>query len=453
MKLSSLPARIAAIFAASAQPSAKNTIPLTAAGTTQPGQASFDVGFPAVTMQPAASGGINPYGQDFNGIINAITAVQQWQSAGGSFPFDADFAATVGGYPLGAVIVRADGMGFWLCLADNNTTNPDSAGAANWAPLDAYGITPITGLTTGTVTLTPAQYGLPILTLAGTLTGNVQLIFPAVKSQWQVVNNTTGNFSITCKTAAGTGVIVQQGGAANVYGDGTNIVLPAALQVGSATQSQQAIPLGQADGRYPRVYSITALPAQNVGPIAVAEVGEIWVWSASQYFTGYRSPLCGRAVHGHTLVPLANEVDAVGGTLSKTAYAALWGYAQENGLVVASAAWVTGMHMFVDLGGGNFRCPDLRNMFPRFTGTDTDTGNARTLGSAQNDTMQGHAHGANYLGTGARGDTGYLVDNTPSGGTSNKMVLGPVSDGTNGTPRTGKETRPVNTAYAPRIHV
>ncbi|MEF3068054.1 hypothetical protein, partial [Pandoraea apista] len=247
MKLSSLPARIAAIFAASAPPSAINTIPLTAAGTTQPGQASFDVGFPSVTMQPSASGGINPYGQDFNGIVNAITAIQQWQSAGGSFTYDAGFSATVGGYPAGAVLLRTDGMGFWLCLTDNNTSNPDSASATGWAPIDSYGIAPVTGLTNGTVTLTPVQYGLPIITLAGALTGNVQLIFPATKNQWLVVNNTTGNFSVTAKTAAGAGVVIAQGLASNVYGDGTNIIQPA-LQIPAASNSAQPVQFGQVAG-------------------------------------------------------------------------------------------------------------------------------------------------------------------------------------------------------------
>ncbi|WP_246189986.1 phage tail protein, partial [Pandoraea captiosa] len=123
-------------------------------------------------------------------------------------------------------------------------------------------------------------------------------------------------------------------------------------------------------------YSITALPQQNVGPIVVLEASEVWLWNTSAYFTGYRSPLCGRPLDGHTVAPLISEVDAVGGTLSKTAYAGLWGYAQENGLVIASGSWAAGMHKFVDLGGDNFRIPDLRNQFRRYTGTDADTANA-----------------------------------------------------------------------------
>ena len=60
-------------------------------------------------------------------------------------------------------------------------------------------------------------------------------------------------------------------------------------------------------------------------PIIVAECSEVWTWVSTQYYTGYRSPLCGRPVDGHTVTPLASEVDAVGGELSKTDYARLWG--------------------------------------------------------------------------------------------------------------------------------
>ena len=129
MQLSSLPARISAIFAASAPPTSVNVIPLTQTGITQPGQASYDVGFPAVTMQPASSGGINPYGQDFNGLGNVLTAVQQWQSAGGLFPYDATFSSAIGGYPKGAFLLKAGAIGMWQSTVDNNTTNPDTGGA------------------------------------------------------------------------------------------------------------------------------------------------------------------------------------------------------------------------------------------------------------------------------------------------------------------------------------
>lgn len=222
MQLSNIPAKIAAIFAASAPTGYKNTIPLTQAGIAQPGEASYDVGFPSVTMQPAASGGINPYGQDFNGLGFALSGPLQWVCAGGTFPFDSAFASTIGGYPKGAILQNATGDGFWLNLAENNSANPDTGGT-NWAPLDGYGITAVTGLTNANVTLSAPQYSKKVITLSGTLTGNVQIIFPTTLQQWLVVNNTTGSFTVTCKTSAGTGSTVPQGGQQSFWGDGTNL--------------------------------------------------------------------------------------------------------------------------------------------------------------------------------------------------------------------------------------
>ncbi|MCH4576441.1 hypothetical protein L7A46_26160, partial [Achromobacter xylosoxidans] len=148
--------------------------------------------------------------------------------------------------------------------------------------------------------------------------------------------------------------------------------------------------IGQAVANRPLVYSINALPQENKGPIIVAECSEVWIWVAGAYFTGYRSPLCGRPLDGHTASPLPSEVDAIGGLLSKTDYARLWGYAQEQGLVKTEAVWQAnrGAHWFTDYSATQFRVPDLRDMFRRFTGTDADTANARALGSRQADALQ-----------------------------------------------------------------
>jgi len=100
-----------------------------------PGFASLNDGFPPLTMTPIAAGGIPPFGQDVNGILNQITQVQQWQQAGGSWQFDPNFATAIGGYPLGAVLNSKVVLGReWMSTVDNNMTDPDSASAANWMP-------------------------------------------------------------------------------------------------------------------------------------------------------------------------------------------------------------------------------------------------------------------------------------------------------------------------------
>jgi len=111
---------------------------------------------------------------------------------------------------------------------------------------------------------------------------------------------------------------------------------------------------------------------------------KVWRGAASRWcFHCCRSPLCGRTVYGHTVVPLANEIDAVGGIVSKSAYAGLWGYALENNLVVSETDWADniGARWFVDVSDSQFRVPDLRNYFLRFTGTVAGSGNVRGLGS------------------------------------------------------------------------
>jgi len=59
---------------------------------------------------------------------------------------------------------------------------------------------------------------------SGVLTANMQIVVPNTIQQYWIRNNTTGSYTLTVKTAAGTGVIVVQSGASILYCDGTNVV-------------------------------------------------------------------------------------------------------------------------------------------------------------------------------------------------------------------------------------
>jgi len=252
MQQANAPSQVGTVFA---EAGTKNTIPETPSAT--PGLASFQLGFPPVTMTPLVAGGIPPEGADFNGILNFLSQCVQWNQVGGSYNFDSDFSTAIGGYPKGAIVQSVDGTTEWLCLADNNTTDPDSSSAANWAALASYGIAAITGLTNANVTLTPAQYGKPIITLAGTLTGNVQIVLPTSKRQWTIINNCTGAFTVTVKTASGSGVIIAgSGGIQLVYGDGTNIISSGVL-----TQSVADARYAALAGSSSQVFSVAAAAA------------------------------------------------------------------------------------------------------------------------------------------------------------------------------------------------
>jgi len=121
-------------------------------------------------------------------------------------------------------------------------------------------------------------------------------------------------------------------------------------------------------------------------------------------------------------------------------------------------------------GSTTFNLPDLRGKFVR--GYDNGAGNdpdaaSRTaqdtggntgddIGSVQDDAMQGHKHRYNFYDaaspvymspTGYYGDrdfNGVGIGSNTKNATNDVIIDIPIEDGTNGTPRTSGETRPVN---------
>ena len=96
------------------------------------GAASLTDGFPPLNFLPVGTGGVPPFGQDMNGILNQITLWQRWQAAGGNVSWDSAFSSAVGGYPIGAVLTSATAGVLWLNTVENNATNPDSTSASGW---------------------------------------------------------------------------------------------------------------------------------------------------------------------------------------------------------------------------------------------------------------------------------------------------------------------------------
>jgi hypothetical protein len=75
------------------------------------------------------------------------------------------------------------------------------------------------------VALTQAQWGADIIILTGALTGNIDVLVPAQSDQWIVANRTSGNFLVTLKTPAGTGVSAPQGQNIQAFCDSVNVEL------------------------------------------------------------------------------------------------------------------------------------------------------------------------------------------------------------------------------------
>lgn len=115
---------------------AKNSIPDASQISITPGAASFETGFPPLTMTPLLAGGIPPMGEDFNGILYFITYIQRFQSAGMVPKYDAAFSTAVNGYPKGAVLQKDNEQGWWVSTVNNNTSDPDGGSPTGWA--DAF---------------------------------------------------------------------------------------------------------------------------------------------------------------------------------------------------------------------------------------------------------------------------------------------------------------------------
>lgn len=231
-------------FANHADPTFFNTIPDT---TAVAGRASYNLGFPPLTMQPVAGGGKPPFGQDVNGILFALSAHDYYVQAGQLFLYSAAVSTAIGGYAVGTLLGSTDGRTVWFNTVNANVTDPDGGSAAGWVSLFSSGFQPFTGLTGGVLTLTATQAARKVITLSGVLTANLAVVLPswlAPAGRWLFINTTTGAFSTTVRTAGGTGVTIPQGGPSNpveVYGDGTNIY-PAVTPLGTPID-QNATPL------------------------------------------------------------------------------------------------------------------------------------------------------------------------------------------------------------------
>jgi len=77
---------------------------------------------------------------------------------------------------------------------------------------------------TGNYTLSGSELNRIVYKFTGALTGNRNVIVPATVQQYWVDNSTTGAYTLTVKTSAGTGIAISQGARAIFYCNGTDVV-------------------------------------------------------------------------------------------------------------------------------------------------------------------------------------------------------------------------------------
>lgn len=134
MTVPTLPTLVVKAFA---DGGSKNVIPVLSQIGVTPGAASYTDGFPPLTMTPIASGGVPPFGQDMNGILNAMSAHIFWINSGGLYKFDSTFATAIGGYPIGQVLQNNAGTSSYVNILANNSTDFNSTPSAigvSWLP-------------------------------------------------------------------------------------------------------------------------------------------------------------------------------------------------------------------------------------------------------------------------------------------------------------------------------
>lgn len=154
---------------------------------------------------------------------------------------------------------------------------------------------------------------------------------------------------------------------------------------------------------------------------------------------GTVSVAAGAVSYFATAVAPSGWLKANGALISRTTYAALFA--------------VVGTTFGAGDGSTTFALPDLRGEFVRGwdDGRGVDAG--RSLGASQTDAFQGHKHdtgetsyGAMVNGHGQGSTVNGVLPSLPQGTQPKLLTSVPVTDITNGTPRTATETRPRNVA-------
>tara|TARA_R110002124_G_scaffold52372_10_gene150811 strand:- start:3800 stop:4954 length:1155 start_codon:yes stop_codon:yes gene_type:complete len=250
------------------------------------------------------------------------------------------------------------------------------------------------------------------LEIAGTLTANVTVVFPAQEKTYFIRENTTGSFNTFLKTAGGTAVGIQQGTNIMVATDGTTIVKSGetsvanftanALTVAGNVSAATLITSGNATLNSATVtgnVSVATLVANaatvtgNVGTATVVASGNI----TAANFIGNGSNLTGLVTlpsgivlpYGGTSAP-SGFILADGSSLSRTTFAALFAI---FGTTYGSDS------------GTTFTVPDLRG---RVVAGQDDMGGASAnrltglSGGVNGDTLGGAGGAETHLLTGVQ---------------------------------------------------
>jgi hypothetical protein len=122
-----------------------------------------------------------------------------------------DGLATKAYQPTESSVIISDGTNFYTL----------GFGQASVFVFD-YTVISIAG--TGTYTLSGSELNRIVYKFTGALTGNRIVVVPSTVQQYWIDNATTGAYTLTVKTSAGTGVAITQGSRGIYYCDGSDVV-------------------------------------------------------------------------------------------------------------------------------------------------------------------------------------------------------------------------------------
>jgi hypothetical protein len=179
-------------------------LPVASQVTILNGAASLNDGFPGLTMTNPASGGVPPFGIDFNGILFVLSSWAAFFAAGQYPKYDATLQAAMGGYALGAEIQQAaNPLAWWTSTVANNMTDPDTGGAGWLSSVPLY-YTTAPGTVNDVVLPGPSDYVWDINTTSGAVT--VSGFVPQRDGQRLIITNVGTNLmtfeALTGSTAA-----------------------------------------------------------------------------------------------------------------------------------------------------------------------------------------------------------------------------------------------------------
>lgn len=219
-------------------------------GTQPDGSVSYNIGF---GLDYEKQLGVDPNAKNisrsaFNSLMYEVTSSVLELQAGRVRAFSSTVATAIGGYPRGSLVLRTSGAGYWESTADANSVDPDTSGS-NWRPVGMQGVNTI-NFPAGTTIIAPPNNSaaFPVLIITGALTTDIRLNLPVwAGMSWTIDNRCTGTGRLLVASVGATGVYIQNGAAAIVACDGTNIIsAPTGLSnspvVGASRNARVSVP-------------------------------------------------------------------------------------------------------------------------------------------------------------------------------------------------------------------